>query len=154
MRRKKTKPQTTTIIGHFRVPRGLCLKTRVGAQPLIWKSFFILTQINLIFRRIVVHLTSFWKWGFLELGSGRLVCGLVVCLRVLNFWPVHNKHSWNFSGVHSFRSLTIIESEHFNRGSLNRGLTVRQRSYWKLQCMEKSAALQFLYNRAGCSKVD
>ena len=29
-------------IGHFRVPPGLCFKTRVGAQPLIWKSFFIL----------------------------------------------------------------------------------------------------------------
>ena len=27
-------------IVHFRVPQGLCFKTRVGAQPLIWKSFF------------------------------------------------------------------------------------------------------------------
>ena len=35
-------------IGHFRVPPGLCFKTRVGAQPLIWKSFFILIQIKLI----------------------------------------------------------------------------------------------------------
>ena len=26
------------IIGHFRVPPGLCFKTKVGAQPLIWKS--------------------------------------------------------------------------------------------------------------------
>ena len=24
-------------IGHFRVPPGLCFKTKVGAQPLIWK---------------------------------------------------------------------------------------------------------------------
>ena len=59
-------------MGHFRVPSGLCFKTRVGAQPLIWKSFFILTQIKLIFTRKVVHLDSFWKWGFLELGSGLL----------------------------------------------------------------------------------
>ena len=51
---------------------GLCFKTRVGAQPLIWKSFFILMQIELIFTRKVVHLASFWKWGFLELGSGLL----------------------------------------------------------------------------------
>ena len=35
-------------IGHFRVPLGLCFKPRVGAQPLIWKSFFIQMQINLI----------------------------------------------------------------------------------------------------------
>ena len=57
-------------IGHFRVPLGLWFKTRVGAQPLIWKSFFILIQRKLIFTRKVVHLASFWKWGFLELGSG------------------------------------------------------------------------------------
>ena len=28
------------LIGHFRVPPGLCFKTRVGAQSLIWKSLF------------------------------------------------------------------------------------------------------------------
>ena len=30
---------------------GLCFKTIVGVQPLIWKSFFISTQIKLIFRK-------------------------------------------------------------------------------------------------------
>ena len=59
-----------SLIGHFWVLPGLCFKTRVGAQPLIWKSFFILMQIKLIFTRKVVRLASFWKWGFLELGSG------------------------------------------------------------------------------------
>ena len=49
------------IIGHFRVPSGLCFKTRVGAQPLIWKSFFILMQIKLIFTRKVKYLASFLK---------------------------------------------------------------------------------------------
>ena len=58
------------LIGHFRLPPSLCFKTRVGAQPLIWRSFFILMQIKLIFTRKVVHLASFWKGGFLELGSG------------------------------------------------------------------------------------
>ena len=60
-------------IGHFRVPPRLCIKTRLGAQPLIWKWFFILTQIKLIFTRKVVHLASFWKWRFLELGRGLFV---------------------------------------------------------------------------------
>ena len=32
-------------------------------------------QIKLIFIRKVVHLASFWKWGFLELGSGLLRLG-------------------------------------------------------------------------------
>ena len=61
-------------IGHFRVPPGLCFKTRVGAQPLIWKSFFILLQIKLIFTRKVVHLASFWKRGFFETRK----------------WPIHS----------------------------------------------------------------
>ena len=46
-------------IGHFRVPLGLGFKTRVGAQPLIGKSLFILMQIKLIFSRKVVYLASF-----------------------------------------------------------------------------------------------
>ena len=25
-------------------------------------------------------------------------------------WPVHNQHSWNFSGVHGFLSLTVIHT--------------------------------------------
>ena len=48
-------------MGHFRVPPGLCFKTRVGVKPLIWKSFFILMQIKLVFTRKVVHQASFWK---------------------------------------------------------------------------------------------
>ena len=51
-------------IGHFRVFPGLCIKTRLSAQPLIWKWFFILVQIKLIFTRKVLRLASFWKWGF------------------------------------------------------------------------------------------
>jgi len=38
-------------IGHFLVPAGLCFKTRLSDQPWIWKSFFILMQIKLIFTR-------------------------------------------------------------------------------------------------------
>ena len=37
-------------------------------------------QIKLIFTRKVVHLASFWKWGFLELGSGLLGSWLVMQL--------------------------------------------------------------------------
>ena len=51
-------------LGHFRVPPFLCFKTRVGAQPLIWKSFFILRQIKLIFTRKVVHQPHFETEGF------------------------------------------------------------------------------------------
>ena len=75
------KQKYSISIGHFRVPPSLCFKTRVGAQPLIWKSFFILVQIKLIFTRKVVHLASFWKWGFLELRSGLLLHKQTLSLR-------------------------------------------------------------------------
>ena len=82
------------IIGHFRVPLGLRFKTRVGAQPLIWKSFFILMQIKLIFTRKVVHLASFWKREFLELGSA--------LLDSIAFYSWITTGGFNFIGVHAF----------------------------------------------------
>ena len=33
-------------IGHFQVPTGLCIKTRLRAQPLIWKWFFIFMKTH------------------------------------------------------------------------------------------------------------
>ena len=48
------------IIGHFRVPPGLRIKTRLSAQPLIWKRFFILMQIKLISQE------RLWTWPLFE----------------------------------------------------------------------------------------
>ena len=52
-----TGPRQT--IRHFRVSPGLCIKTRLSAQPLIWKRFFTLVQIKLIFKGKVVYLPLF-----------------------------------------------------------------------------------------------
>ena len=46
-----------------RVPTGLCIKTRLSSQPLIWKWFFIFIQIKLIFTRKAVHLASSFLTG-------------------------------------------------------------------------------------------
>ena len=89
--------------GNFRVPPGLRLKTRLSAQPLIWKWFFILMQIKLISTRKVVHLASFWKRGFLELGSGLLDCGI---------------------------QCNVVTPSCFNKPSSNVLLTERNRRYW------------------------
>ena len=51
---------------------GRLNQTRLSTQSLIWKWFFIFMQIKLIFTRKAVHLASFWKCGFLDLGSGLL----------------------------------------------------------------------------------
>ena len=55
-------------IGHFQVVPSLCFKARPSAKPLIGKWFFILVQINLLTRKVLL-LASFWKWKFLELGD-------------------------------------------------------------------------------------
>ena len=90
-------------IGIFRVPPGLCIKTRLSDQPLMWKWFFILFQIKLISTRKVVHLASFWKWGFFELGSGLL------------YWGIQ---------------YNVVTPSCSNKLSSNVLLTVRNRRYW------------------------
>ena len=62
------------LIGHFRVPSGLCFKMRVGAEPLIWKSFFILMQIKLIFTRKGVHNNSELAYSLTWETQPRLSC--------------------------------------------------------------------------------
>ena len=62
-------------IGHFRVALNLCFKARQIAKPLTWKLYFYSHTIKLIFITKVLHLASFWKWEFLELGNGLLVLG-------------------------------------------------------------------------------
>ena len=54
---------------HFRVVLSFCFKARLRAKPLIRTLFFRLVQIKLISTRKsrkVLHLASFWKWGFLN----------------------------------------------------------------------------------------
>ena len=49
---------------------GPLYQNEVKCSAFDMELFFILMQVKLIFTRKVVHLASFWKWGFLELGSG------------------------------------------------------------------------------------
>ena len=110
--------QSIGRIGHFWVPPGLCFKTRVGVKPLIWKWFFILIQIKLIFTRKVVHLISFWKWGFLELGSGLLMKLYMIrnktCrCKIREFWgpsaEIRGKNlSWDFEVIYIFSKNGVL----------------------------------------------
>ena len=49
---------------------GPLYQNEVKCSTYDMEVIFILKQIKLIFTRKVVHLASFWKWRFLELGSG------------------------------------------------------------------------------------
>ena len=64
-------------IGNFRVPPWPLYQNEVKCSAFdIWKWFFILVQVKHISTRKVVHLASFWKWGFFELRSGLLYWGI------------------------------------------------------------------------------
>jgi len=98
---KSYRMKAISIIGHFQVLPGLCIKTRLGAQPLIWKWFFILMQIKLISTRKVVHLTSFWYRGPGELGNGLLTsvsCQALVTRSSSKFIPQPPKTGACFAG--------------------------------------------------------
>ena len=47
----------------------LCVKARLSSKLLLWEGIFILMQIKLIFKRKVLHLTSFSKMNFSEIES-------------------------------------------------------------------------------------
>ena len=98
---------------------GLCIKTRLGAQPLVWKGFFFLRQIKLISTRKVVHLASFWQWGFLELGRG-LFALLKTCIALIP--------------SSSFRRMLAI-SKFFRNWILKTVLKFRKRNRKSLSCV-------------------
>ena len=54
-------------------PFQSCLKplfqSKVKCKPIDMKTICILMQENLIFTTKILHLASFWKWEFLELGK-------------------------------------------------------------------------------------
>ena len=57
---------------------GPLYQNEVKCSAFDMEMIFILMQVKLIFTRKVVHLASFWKWGFLEHGSGQFTS--TVCL--------------------------------------------------------------------------
>ena len=59
----------THLISHYRVAQSLCFKARLSTKPLGWKWFLIPMQKKLIITGKNLHLASFWKWGFFELGN-------------------------------------------------------------------------------------
>ena len=80
-------------IDHFRVSPSLCFKARQSAKPLIWQWFFIFMQIKFIFARKVLHLASFKKWEFSELGDGLLS---LVTLS-LSLPPLPHLYAWRLT---------------------------------------------------------
>ena len=58
-------------------------QSEAKCEAIDMKMNFIVKQIKLIFTRKVMHLTSFWKWDFLDFGNGLLHwnCYLYLCHR-------------------------------------------------------------------------
>ena len=81
-------------------PQSLCIKTRLSAQPLIWKWFFILMQIKLIFTRSCTwpHFESEGFWNSEEAYSTRLIhtdtfCG-PLSVRINGVWLYLCRYWW------------------------------------------------------------
>ena len=87
---RKCLPNLVNSSWLWRIFPGPLYRNKLSAQPLIWKWFFILMQIKLIFTRKFVHLASLWKWGSLELGSGLLAMGFEPIREGEIFW-LNNK---------------------------------------------------------------
>ena len=65
-----TAVKTNVIIGHFRVPKTLTFKMRLGAQPFLWKWVLFAWEWKMISISQAEHLPSFWNRGLEELGNG------------------------------------------------------------------------------------
>ena len=57
-------------IGHFRVPKTLTFKMRLGAQPFLWKWVSFAWEWKMISVSKAEHLPSFWNRGPGELRNG------------------------------------------------------------------------------------
>ena len=57
-------------IGHFRVPKTLTFKMRLGAQPFLWKWVLFAWEWKMISVSKADHRPSFWNRGQGELGNG------------------------------------------------------------------------------------
>ena len=95
---KKTNKQTN---------KPLTVKLTKPWTPEIFMECYCVARNKPIRREITKPQTatviSLWFWGFLAYPE--LYCN----------WPVHNQHSWNFSGVHGFLSLTVSKRTRENK---------------------------------------
>ena len=67
-------PQDNTkVIGHFRVPKTLTFKMRLGAQPFLWKRVLFAWEWKMISISKTEHPPSFWDRGTAELRNGLLL---------------------------------------------------------------------------------
>ena len=71
-------------------------KTVNTDQKYLWNVIVLkeINQLREITKLQTAMVISLWFWGLLA--YPKLYCD----------WPVHNQHSWNFSGVQGFMSLT------------------------------------------------
>ena len=84
-------PQDNTkVIGHFRVPKTLTFKMRLGAQPFLWKRVLFAWEWKMISISKAEHPPSFWDRGTAELRNGLLL------------------HFWHQKGALFLRRLQVI----------------------------------------------
>ena len=78
-------------IGHFRVPKTLTFKMRLGAQSFLWKWVLFTREWKMISISKAEHLTSFWNRG--QGNSEMVYCSL----DELNVVPLKKEASISFN---------------------------------------------------------
>ena len=78
-------------LGHFRVPKPLTFKMRLGVQPFLWKWVLFAREWKIISISKAEHLPSFWNRGPGELGNCLIgdiffYVSAFVRIRAFTFW--------------------------------------------------------------------
>ena len=120
--------------------------------------FFIFMEIKFIFTRKVLHLASFWKWGFLELGSGLLEHWIFLkkiyrriwfnrCFRESSFRNYKKSSALRFSKSHK-KYLGRSDGCRVYKGHLQNEWVIK--NFWKHQKSSEffsiKSSVQFMHN--------
>ena len=98
-------PAETRAI-HFRVPKTLTFKMRLGAQPFLWKWVLFPWEWKIISILKLEYLPSFWNRGPRELVNGLLY--REVLLRSYLFRPVKLRLKHCPSFTYQFKTASLI----------------------------------------------
>ena len=84
----------------------------------------------LIFTRKVVHLASFWKWGFLELGSAYCIFAILICKGCIQTFSIYLSHSYFLTYKNEIDVTSSLRTK-CCRASSSRKLGREQKKEWQ-----------------------
>ena len=96
--------------GHFRVPKTVTFKMRLGAQPFLWKWVLFAWERKTISISKAEHLPSFWNRGPWELGNGLF---FVFDISLLGMYYIAYKMKRSFLRLTYYFSVFGYQMKHY-----------------------------------------